>query len=274
MSRCTEMLGVFLICVVTLSSLAGCVGPRDYFVTTLDSRGGGSYRDLVIPPGFFCPECEGFKGRLELVGTPINRAKTGAADSVLQRSADPIRSWDRIGKTRTVSLKLVELSLKSKAPITIRSPKGPQQWHVHVALSDKRPPTGKLTATKTHENGGTFDSSFWVQERLTFTSAENPNRILLLDTADFSEPFELKATATPFVMKRKPDLRVVATRRSNFTPTVAQIDPKSIPSQKLVTILHEADIAAHEAILVDEVQRPKLPPGTKPKPEPGPGPIG
>lgn len=262
MSRRFEVLGVFVLCLVVVSSLVGCVGPRDYFVTTLDGRGGGSFRNVTIPAGFFCPDCEGFSGRVELVGSPLNRAKTGAADSILVRSGDPIRPWDGVGKTRTVRLKLVELSLMSKAPITVMSKKGPQQWDIHVGLSDKRPPTGKLTATKTHANGGTFDSTFYVQELLTFTNVENPKRILVLDTADNSEPLELTAKGTPFVIERNPEMRLVSTKGSNFAPAVVQKDPQIAATQQLIDIRHLAEIAAHIAILV-------------PLPEiPEPGPIG
>lgn len=251
MSRRLGMLGVFLVFLVAVSSLNGCVRPRDYFVTVSDPDRGGAYQNLAIPAGFFCPDCEAFKGRVDLVGSPLDRAKTGAADSIMERSGDPIRSWDKVGKTRTVKLKLAALSLNSREPITVNSKKGPQQWHVHVGLSDARVPSGSATATKTHANGGTFDSTFYVQPLLTFTSAQDPNRILVLDTAGVSDPFKLSAKAAPFVIKRSSKQSVVATRGSSFTAALRQTDPNRFDSQIVVPFLHHGLHYEHPVIPVE-----------------------
>ncbi|UCC32608.1 MAG: hypothetical protein JSU86_10045 [Phycisphaerales bacterium] len=230
---------------VMAAFLVGCAGPRDYFVTSYAKTGGGTYRDIALPAGFFGPGTEAFKGRVELVGNPLNPAKTGSADSILERSADPIRARDPVGKSRTVRLRLVALSLMSKDPITIMSQNGPQQWQIHVGLSKKRAPTGSLTATKTHANGGTFDSKFYCPELLTFISVENPSKTLVLDMGDKSEPLEFSGTGTPFVIKEDPKMRLVRTSGSSFVPAVAQRrlhDPDT-----LIDMEHRARLAAHLA---------------------------
>lgn len=241
MSKPARRLVLSVGALVAVSSLVGCARPRDLFATAAE----GSFRELRFPAGFFGPGTEAFKGRVALVGSPLNPTKTGAADSILERSADPIRPHDPVGTCRTVRLKLVALSLMSKEPITVMSKDGPQQWQVHAGLSEKGAPTGSLTATKTHANGGTFDSTFYAQLFFTFINVKEPNKVLALDTAGVFEPLKLSGKGTPFVIKADPALSIVRTSRSNFVPAVSETRPGNVSSQILEAILHRGPGYAH-----------------------------
>ena len=83
-----------------------------------------------------------------------------------------------------IDLELVELSLKSVAPITVTYNGGmdPELWDVEVDLSMTSPPPGTLRATKTHCNGGTYESNLTVQPRFTFTKVDDPGLERVLDT--------------------------------------------------------------------------------------------
>lgn len=231
MSKCARSSGVFLLLVVLIGfplviRLEAVDGPRavperearkisaerydrperervfrDYWVTPPDGPEGGTYQDVTIPVGFFGPECDGFEGRVHFVGSPLDPGTTGNADTVLERSADPVSARDAEGTTGTVTLWLTELSLVSKEPIAVACDDGLSLWHIHVGLSSEAPWAGWLTATKTHEDGGTFDSTVYVQPLLTFTNVDDPEDMLVFDMGDVSDPAELVAAEVPFVLR-------------------------------------------------------------------------
>ncbi len=173
--------------------------PRDYWVTVSGSEEGQTYQDVSIPEGFFGPGCEGFNGRVEFKGVPLDRTTTGNVDTILERSADPVRLRDPVGTVATVDLVLTELSLISRQPITVVCDDGPQTFDVHVSLSPEPAPVGWLTATKAHANGGTFDATIYLYPLLTFTNVDHPEDVYVLDTADTLDPVDLTATDIPFV---------------------------------------------------------------------------
>lgn len=172
--------------------------PRDDWVTRADGREGGSYQDLTIPAGFFGPGCQAFEQRVYFKGVALEPTSSSQADTILERSADPVLPSDALGTMRTVSLELKKLSLVSTEPICVTCGGTSELWDVHVCLSPAAPPTGWLTAKKTDFDGGTFDSTFWLQPLLTFTNVAHPDRVLVLDTAGVSDAVQLTSTSTPF----------------------------------------------------------------------------
>ena len=83
------------------------------------------------------------------------------------------------GPPETIPIELVALSLVSCNPITVSEPSGPTPWTVDVSLSPTLQSTGQMTVTKTHANGGTFQSQLQVYPLFTFTRiSDNTHRIL------------------------------------------------------------------------------------------------
>jgi len=133
-----------------------------------------SYQDFTaeytIPAGFFGPGSEPFEGTVYFVGEPLD-PETSDTDTVIERPFDPVQSWEPVGAIGLVPLEITQLSLRSAEPILVLHDGGlPGFWDVRVGLSPSTPaPMGQMTATKTHANGGTFNSTLYVQPLLTFT---------------------------------------------------------------------------------------------------------
>ena len=228
----------------------------DYWITRHDGPEGGTYQDLAIPAGFFGPGCDAFEGRARFKGCSIDPAAMGDVDTVLQRSAAPVLPDDPVGTTRTVSLELRELCLVSTEPICVTCNGTTEFWTINVGLSPTAPPTGQLTASKTHEKGGVFDSAFYVQPLLTFTNVTDPDRVLVLDTAGVSAPVELTSRAAPFVSHshalfgrrearyaispEPPSPLQSADRIARFAPGIAAPLPNDRSSQGAAAVLHSA----------------------------------
>ncbi|MBI1826868.1 MAG: hypothetical protein HY287_15340 [Planctomycetes bacterium] len=163
------------------SNPCGGTPPPDNWTTWTDGQLDRSYLDLTLPVEFFGPGSEPFDGRIQWAGQPLNSSTTGDADTVVQRPFDPIRISDPIGTFGTVPIELVQLSLVSAEPITVNCNGVPTHWNVAATLSPTTPaPQGTMTAQKTHQNGGTFDSVLFVHPLLTFTRTSPPEGALLV----------------------------------------------------------------------------------------------
>ena len=81
---------------------------------------------------------------------------------------------------------------------------------------------GTLTATKTHDNGGTFDTTLSVQPKLTFTRLSD-GAVLVLDTGlEERPPLVFTSTNTPWVHELGPDLDILAPDDGFFVPMVEE----------------------------------------------------
>jgi hypothetical protein len=142
--------------------------------------GGGGGGGGCIPPApadFFGPGSDPFEGQVACKGDdPVSDAKTERTSQ--GHVPPPYPSSDLI------DIELVELSLRSVAPITVTYNGGmdPELWEVEVDLSAISPHSGTLNATKTHCNGGTYMSNLPVQPRFTFTKVDDPVQVRVLDT--------------------------------------------------------------------------------------------
>jgi len=118
-----------------------------------------------IPAGFFDPGSEPFDGVIYLGGgDPVG-------PDVIVRRLETLDFPGPLPSTDVVPIELVQLNLVSCEPIIVTYPRGqnPQLWDVKVMLQPSPPSHGQMTVTKTHANGGTFTSEFYVQPVFTFT---------------------------------------------------------------------------------------------------------
>jgi hypothetical protein len=117
-----------------------------------------------IPADFFGPGSEPFTGLVVLGGA------SNGSDTIMRRLM-PMCFNPTLPSTATTPIELVQLNLTSCEPITVTYSDGrpDQLWNVAVSLSPTAATLGSLTATKTHPNGGTYDTSFFVRPVFTFT---------------------------------------------------------------------------------------------------------
>lgn len=192
-----------------------------------------------IPADFFGPGSDPFDGVIYVRGEALNPFQTGDSSSLFQRWSLPVLPEDPIGAMGTVDLQFLELSLVSVDPIVVTYNGGqdPMLWNVHVGLSNvqKFVEAGELSATKTHENGGTFDTVLMVQPKLTFTNVEDPMDMRVLDTGLAGyDPITLMSSGTPFVHSKSPALDIVAPNDGYFVPMVEETVPGDPYSQVVV----------------------------------------
>ncbi len=130
-----------------------------------------------IPADFFGPGSDPFEGTITLVGVPVCSEPAGAlesTDTIVRRTTD---SGDLDVGPQFVEIQVVALSLVSTGPITVTYNGGqdPELWDVEVRLSDTVPqPTGTMVITKTHEDGGLYESTFGIFPRFVFTRSSPP----------------------------------------------------------------------------------------------------
>ncbi|MEM7165223.1 MAG: hypothetical protein AAF581_07135 [Planctomycetota bacterium] len=141
-----------------------------------------SFCDTPIPADFFDPGSLPFEGVVRLEGSTPNNQDTRMArlNTMVLTDAAPVA---------TTPIQLVELSLVSCEPITVVTNGATAEWNVEVSLSNDPVPPGLLTVTKTHPNGGVFESEFFVKPVFTFVRVDDPliTRVLLPPT-----PFQLQ----------------------------------------------------------------------------------
>jgi hypothetical protein len=174
-----------------------------------------------IPADFFDPGSDVFDGSVCMAGVPLGLPGYGEADTLIQRSADP---FDRCGLPPAtpvnVEIDIFALSLGGTAPMTVTYNGGqnPELWTVAVDLSSIAPPSGTLTATKTHCNGGTYTSLLYVQPRFTFTKVSDPGQIRVLDTGLAGIPYVIldQQTPAPWVHDVDPNLGLTGDPCTHF----------------------------------------------------------
>ena len=164
------LLAVLVVSVVVISggdAMAEVIeAGYDYYIIQSSST-------LIIPTGqipadFFGPSSQTLDVTVSIQG-----------DTIVERKNDVTLP------TGTIPIEIVYLSLVASEPITVTFD-GPtfEQWDLSIELTGPgaTPPLagGELTATKTHANGGTFDSTFNVQPIFTFTKVGEPSEVRVL----------------------------------------------------------------------------------------------
>jgi len=159
------------------------------------------FSTMPIPQDFFGPGSLPFEGIITLRGFH-DGSQPGDTDTIVRRGGDPFAPTDLPGPTVvTVPIELVELRLTSAQPITVTGATWTVDsfFDVFVELSPVPSPPGQLSAVKTHSNGGTFDSFFDIFARMTFTNANDPTDVRVLDLGDLGLPIRLGINGAPWV---------------------------------------------------------------------------
>ncbi len=221
---------------IVAQSTAACTGApfQDLWVT--DSGGMvchnfGVTGSPAIPADFFGPGSDPFSGQVCLMGVPLGGA-FGNADTVVSRTADP---FDRCvlpsATPATVDIEIVALSLVSINPVTITFNGGltPQDWVMNVDLSPSGllpgTPQSTLTATKTHCNGGTYDSTLYVQPRFTFTRTAETDRVLDTFVENIPATPLVQNAASPWVSDVDPALAANFDHCTDFHAGLEEVAP-------------------------------------------------
>ncbi len=166
-----------------------------------------------IPADFFGPGSDPFVGLVPFEGNPLDPGITGDASVEIRRLGDPVLPADPPGAMGTIPIEIVALELRSIEPITVTFNGGqnPELWDLDITLSNADlPAQGILTATKTHDNGGTFTADFFVQPVYIFTKVADPGQMLIIDTFQRGlPPNHLVIAAADFVHEVSPDLDII-----------------------------------------------------------------
>jgi hypothetical protein len=152
-------------------AVCDCRPPADPWVLCDGESSDRSEFEVALPAELFGPNCEAYIDRIEWNAA---RASAGSPDGILrmQRSGDPVFSFDPIGAEANVDWRVAEMNFESLAPIRVRCGKFEVEYDVVLGPSVIPPPIGRLRAVKTHANGGTLDGMFYVQPQYTFMRRE------------------------------------------------------------------------------------------------------
>ncbi len=147
---------------------AGTGEPADDLWTTPEgSRTDYSFLDTPLPADFFGVGSDPFTGTINLMGSPIDSANLGPADTIVRRLEDVCPT--EVGDSVTVEVEIIALNLVSVDPITVTIDGQSEEWDVQVCLSSSQQQRGSMTITLDEEDCGTFDSSIPVTPKFTFT---------------------------------------------------------------------------------------------------------
>ena len=180
-----------------------------------------------IPADFFGPGSDPFEGQVALEGVPFQPVTFGNASTLFQRFDFPVMPDDPIGAEGMVEVEIVDLSLRGIDPIIVTYNGGldPEEWFLTMELAENQV-SGTLHATKTHENGETFEAVMPVSPLLTFVREPGTERVLEGLQVDMAwiDP-------TPFVHQVDPSLDIIAPSNGFFVPGVLEAIPGDPGSQ-------------------------------------------
>ncbi len=197
-----------------------------------------SFCETPIPADFFAPGSLPFSGVIHFSGAALG------ADTIVERLADMVFPAIIVEPVEvTVPIELVQLNLVSCQPIIVNTFQGPTFWNVVVDLSEVLAPPGQMTVRKTHANGGTFSSTFFVQPVFTFTNVQNPNDVRVLDTGKIPLPPDILIVEgpMPWVHDLDPNLPIHLCT-TDFHPGIADPDQGD---QCCVPVCHSGESADH-----------------------------
>ncbi len=139
-----------------------------------------------IPPDFFAPGSDPLFGQVCLKGEPLGFTPFGnfsTADTLVRRFADPFQCDDPFPAQNLIGIEIVALSLVSLDPVvvTFNGGQNPEEWDLHVTLSQFPQQQGIMDVQKHHANGGTFVADLPVTPLFTFTQVGNPGNVRQFD---------------------------------------------------------------------------------------------
>ncbi len=200
---------------------------------TCHNFGGDAASSPEIPADFFTyddingPHSEPFAGQACLEGVPD--VEWAYADTLVRRWADPFHPRDLSPKPRTVEAEIFALRLRSIEDIAVNYDDGSTEYFaVEVMLSptQKPPNLGTVTATRTHCNGGTYDSVLYVCPLFKFIGVRGT---LDLDACGSGwDPVTLLQTGNTWVADAHPSLNFNPASSTCFHPGIVD-DPIRYP---------------------------------------------
>ena len=227
------------------SALANDVQPGlDLFQTDP----GTTFQDFSgapIPADFFGPGSDPFDGGIALQGNPQPTTRCpdddlSGVDTIVERLG--VSTHPTIPSTDFVAIEIVELHLRSVAPITVTYNGGqnPELWDVEVELSPSVPQQpGQMDITHLNPTGGTFDSALPVVPMFIFIR-QIDGMVLVLDLGElaFLPPLLFEAQGVPWVHVNPP----AASCTSNFcvNPGDLTVEQALLASHGIISICPEA----------------------------------
>jgi hypothetical protein len=159
---------------------------------TLCTRTAFDFSAAPIPADFFAPGSEPFDDLVRF-GSPSAAVLGDTKVGRLQAMA-----LDTVGSVAVVEIELIDLNLYSCNPITVVIAGQDTEWEVHAVLSDLPPPPDTMIVIKTHDNGGTFNSSFYMQPKFIFTPVSYPAPVCSIDTGGLIDPAHFETSGTSY----------------------------------------------------------------------------
>jgi len=133
---------------------------------------------------------------VNLKGKPLDSANLGTIDTLLERGAVDT------SVSSTGTLKIVALSLESDGNVTLADGR---VYHLTVTLSSTPASPGSITLATANGDGGTFDASFDILPKLTFTNVNPPYDVVNIDCGSGGcSPFTLASSGTGWVQTGGP----------------------------------------------------------------------
>lgn len=196
-----------------------------------------------IPAGFFGPGSDPFDGGVPLIGAPLGPTMWGDfedADTLIRRSADPFDRCDLASPDlEYVDIEILALNLYSIDPIVITYDGGlsPELWELRMVSSPRNDlPDGQfcfLTATKTHENGGTYQLDMLFFPMYIFTRLSDGVELILDTGMNKGVPLDFTAMDVDWTHSVRPDLNILAPSYGQFVPCIEEVVPGDPGSQDL-----------------------------------------
>jgi len=145
----------------------------DVWTTPNDGSAYVDFSDNPIPAGYFCEGSQAFAQRIDLKGSPLVTSPSGvlgSTDTVVERAG----AVDLSSGQGSTSIRVRAISFVNRSPISV--PGCSSTFSAKVGLNGTAP-TGSITI-RGGSSGGTFDASFSVPGKITFTENTQPPRVL------------------------------------------------------------------------------------------------
>jgi len=185
-----------------------------------------------LPAGFFGPGSDPFDGGVPLTGEPLGPNPWGDyedADTLIRRFGHPFDRCDVPDAlvSEGVNIEILALSLRSLEPITVTYDGGqsPELWDIQMRLEPDGTQAGYMYVTKTHENGGTYDSYFIFQPRFIFTRQSDGQQVIEDASVSGRPALDFRAQDGQWVHFARPDLYLLAPSQGRFVPCVSEEIP-------------------------------------------------